>query len=73
MTDAVNYSNTAIVVIGRMMGEGNDFSKVQYISENSKQLPGEDGEDPTRKTQHLSEREEYMIQKVTENFENVTL
>lgn len=71
MTDAVNYSNTAIVVIGRMMGEGNDFSKVQYISENSKQLSGDDGEDPTRKTQQLSEREEYMIQKVTENFENV--
>ena len=68
MADAKAYSDTAIIVVGRLMGEGNDFSKTQYFSN---QAGG--GEDSTRKLQSLSEREEYMISLVCENFENVIL
>lgn len=68
MADAKAYSDTAIIVIGRLMGEGNDFSKTQYFSN---QAGG--GEDKTRKLQSLSAREEYMINLVSENFENVIL
>ena len=63
MQDAREYSDTAIIVLGRFMGEGNDFSKQQFIKN------GED--DTTRKLQELSVREEYMINLVKENFENV--
>lgn len=69
MANAKSYSDTAIVVLGRLMGEGNDFSKTQYIAENSKQV----GEDTSRKLQSLSEREEYMINLVCENFKNVVI
>ena len=68
MANAKAYSDTAIIVIGRLMGEGNDYSKIQYFSN---QAGG--GEDPTRKLQSLSEREEYMIDLVCENFENVII
>ena len=68
MDNAIAYSDTAIIVIGRLMGEGNDFSKVQYFSN---QAGG--GEDKTRKLQSLSAREEYMINLVCENFENVII
>ena len=68
VADAVAYSDTAIVVLGRLMGEGNDFSKIQYFSN---QAGG--GEDATRKLQSLSAREEYMINLVCENFENVII
>lgn len=61
--NAVEYSDTAIVVIGRLMGEGNDYSKKQYIS------TGEDNEE--RKLLSISEREEYMLEIVTQNFETV--
>ena len=61
--NAVEYSDTAIVVLGRLMGEGNDYSKKQYIS------TGEDNED--RKLLSISEREEYLLDVVTENFETV--
>ena len=68
MADAVAYSDTAVIVLGRLMGEGNDFSKVQYFSN---QTGG--GEDPTRKLQSLSAREEYTIDLVCESFENVVI
>ena len=68
MADAKAYSDTAIIVLGRLMGEGNDFSKVQYFSN---QAGG--GQDNTRKLQSLSAREEYMINLVCENFENVII
>lgn len=67
ITNAKNYSDTAIVVIGRLMGEGNDFSKTQYITDNGSCI----AEDSDRKLQGLSEREEYMLELVSENFENV--
>ena len=68
MQNAVAYSDTAIVVLGRMIGEGNDTSKVQYFSN---QAGG--GQDNTRKMQSLSAREEYMINLAAEKFENVIL
>ncbi len=69
MADAKAYSDTAIIVLGRLMGEGNDFTKtVQYFS---KQAGG--GQDNTRKLQALSEREEYMINLVCENFDKVII
>ena len=68
MAEAKAFSDTAIVVIGRLMGEGNDYSKTQYFSN---QAGG--GQDDTRKLQSLSAREEYMIDLVCENFENVIL
>ena len=63
MNNARAFSDTAIVVIGRLMGEGNDYSKKQYIS------TGDDNND--RKLLSISEREEYMLDLVTANFENV--
>lgn len=68
MEDALAYSDTAIIVLGRLTGEGSDSSKIQYLSQ---QTGG--GEDPTRKLQSLSEREEYMINLVSEKFENVII
>jgi beta-glucosidase len=68
MTNAKEFSDTAIIVLGRLMGEGNDFSKIQYFSN---QAGG--GQDDTRKLQSLSAREEYMIELVCENFENVII
>lgn len=69
MSEAKNFSDTAIIVLGRLMGEGNDYSKTQYIAENCKNV----GEDKNRKLQSLSEREEYMIKIVTENFDKVVV
>ena len=68
MANAKAYSDTAIIVLGRLMGEGNDFSKIQYFSN---QAGG--GQDDTRKLQSLSEREEYMIDLVCANFETVII
>lgn len=68
MNEAKEFSDTAIIVLGRLMGEGNDFSKVQYFSN---QAGG--GVDETRKLQSLSQREEYMINLVCENFDNVII
>lgn len=65
MSNARNYSDTAIVVLGRLLGEGNDYSKIQYI--------GNDENDTSRKLQSISVREEYMLQKVCENFDKVVV
>lgn len=68
MTNAAEYSDTAIIVLGRLMGEGNDYAKTQYFSN---QAGG--GQDDTRKLQSLSAREEYMIEKVSEYCKNVII
>lgn len=73
MAKAREFSDTAIIVIGRLMGEGNDFAKTQYIAENSAQLKGGNGEDKSRKLQSLSEREEYMISQVEKYFDKIVL
>ena len=65
INQAKEFSDTAIVVLGRLMGEGNDYSHKQYIKN------GEN--DESRKLLSISAVEEAMIKKVTENFENVVL
>lgn len=63
IANAKSYSDTAIVVIGRLMGEGNDYSKKQYVS------TGDDNAD--RKLLSISELEEHMLDVVTANFGTV--
>lgn len=65
MLDAREYSDTAIIVLGRLLGEGNDYSKKQYVANDSN--------DSSRKLQSISEREEYMISQVCNYFDNVIL
>ncbi len=60
---AKDYSDTAIVVLGRLLGEGNDYSKIQYIKN--------DENDTSRKLQSISAREEYMLNLVCDNFDKV--
>lgn len=63
LTQAKNYSETAIVMLGRLFGEGNDYSKYQYLC---------DGRiDKTRRMLSLSENEEHLIKKVRERFKKV--
>lgn len=65
MSSAKDFSDTAIVVLGRLMGEGNDYSHIQYIKDGNN--------DNSKRLLSLSERERYMIERVTENFEKVVL
>lgn len=61
--NAKDYSDNAVIVIGRLLGEGNDYSKKQYIKYGDN--------DETRKLQAISALEEAMIEKVCANFGNV--
>lgn len=63
MKETKNFSDTAIVVLGRFIGEGNDYSKKQYNG------TGED--DVSRKLLALSQNEEYMLNMVKKNFDKV--
>lgn len=65
MDNAKAYSDTAIVVLGRILGEGNDYSKKQYVNRGT--------DDETRKLQSISALEEIMLEKVTANFQNVII
>ena len=67
MTNAHTFSDTAIVVIGRILGEGNDYSKYQYVRNRSQKTP-----DTTRKLQELSPDEEYMLEQASA-FDNVVV
>lgn len=66
-SSAYNFSDTAIVVIGRLLGEGNDYSKYQYVAKRNQTTP-----DTTRKLQSLSEDEEYMLEQAS-TFDKVIL
>ena len=61
--NAKNFSDNAVIVISRLLGEGNDYSKKQYIKYGDN--------DNSRKLQSISELEEKMIEKVCNNFDNV--
>ena len=65
VNQAKNFSDQAIIVLGRLLGEGNDYSKVQYVSTGAN--------DTSRKLQHISDREEAMIKTVCDNFDKVVL
>lgn len=63
LSQAEEYSETAIIVLGRLIGEGNDYSHYQYL---------EDGTvDKSRKMLSISENEEYLIKTVRERFDKV--
>ncbi len=65
MAGAKAYSDTAIVVLGRILGEGNDYSHMQYVNR------GED--DANKRLQSISALEEVLIKQATDNFENVII
>lgn len=65
LSQAEGYSETAIVVIGRLSGEGNDFSHYQYLADGTI--------DKSRKMLSLSENEEYLIKTVSERFDKVVV
>ena len=65
LSQAEDFSDTAIVVIGRLMGEGNDCSHYQYLADGTVVKD--------RKQLSLSENEEYLIKTVSERFEKVVV
>lgn len=72
LEDAKEYSQTAIVVIGRVSGESNDSPKEQY-----KNAPDGTGKpaaqyiDKTRTYLEISTEEEELLKYVGQNYENV--
>lgn len=68
LDNALKYSDTAIVVIGRVSGESNDSPKVQYKKNTSSSSIVTD---PNRTYLEISEEEEDLLKYVGENYENV--
>ena len=75
LTNAEAYSDTAIVVIGRVSGESNDSPKVQYKGDpgtgKKTGMPAEDHIDKTRTYLEISTEEEALLEYVGETYENV--
>lgn len=67
-TNAISYSNTAIVVIGRVAGESNDCPKVQYKGLGSDLTAVSDS---TRTYLDISTEEEALLTWAGKNFSNV--
>lgn len=63
MTRAKEYSDTALIVIGRRGGEGRDLEKCQYDTNGRR--------DDSRTYLEISPAEEILIDTVTRNFANV--
>ena len=68
LANAQEFSNTAIVVIGRLNGESNDATKEQYKKVAAE---GDIVVDETRGQLELSTEEEELLAYVGENFDNV--
>lgn len=68
LDSAKNYSDTAIVVFGRLAGESNDATKQQY---KRTEKDGEIVEDDTRTMLELSTEEENLLTYVGANYKNV--
>ncbi len=72
---AKNYSDTAIVVIGRVSGESNDSPAVQYKQGAGKSaatgMLADSKIDKTRTYLEISTEEEALLNYVAENYENV--
>ena len=68
LNDAQMYSNTAIVVIGRVSGESNDSPKVQYKGVNGSSAASVDN---SRTYLEISTEEENLLTFVGQNFEKV--
>lgn len=73
LSTAKNYSDTAIVVIGRVSGESNDSPKVQYKNCSSKGKPSDSYIDATRTYLEISTEEEALLKYVGENYEKVVV
>lgn len=71
LSDAKSYSDTAIVVIGRVSGESNDSPKVQYKNCSGKGMPADKYIDKTRTYLEISTEEEGLLKYVGENYDNV--
>ncbi len=70
LANALDFSDTAIVVISRYSGESNDMPLTQYrVTEKD----GEVQADSTRTSLELSPEEEELLAYVGENYENVVV
>ena len=70
LTDAEEFSDTAIVVIGRLAGESNDLPWVQYKRTTR---AGEVDRDLTRKTLELSSEELELLEYVGATYDHVVV
>ena len=70
-----SYSDTAIVVIGRVSGESNDLPKTQYkgVYNATIHANGTDNKDTTRTYLEISTEEEEMLKYVGANFDKVVV
>ena len=68
---ARSYSDTAVVVIGRVSGESNDSPKVQYKNCSGKGMPADSFIDKTRTYLEISTEEEDLLKYVGANYKNV--
>lgn len=73
LDDAKNFSDTAIVVIGRVSGESNDSPKVQYKNCSGKGMPSSQYIDETRTYLEISTEEEELLEYVGENYDKVVV
>lgn len=67
LKDAEDFSDTALVVLGRMSGESSDAPKVQYKGNKSSSTP----DDRDRTYLEISTEEEDLLNYVAENYGNV--
>lgn len=75
LENAKEYSDTALVVIGRVGGESNDMPKAQYKGEYdaSAYASGTDERDESRTYMEISTEEEALLEYVGANFDNVVV
>ncbi|MCH5180256.1 MAG: glycoside hydrolase family 3 C-terminal domain-containing protein [Erysipelotrichales bacterium] len=72
LENALDFSDTAIVVIGRTSGESNDSPKVQYKKTSKSTKPDAiDTTDNDRTYLEISTEEEALLEYVAGNYENV--
>ena len=69
LDNAKAFSNTAIVVIGRVAGESSDAPKVQYKGLKSTNIP----DDASRTYLEVSKEEEELLEYCGRNYENVVV
>ena len=73
LDNAEGFSDTAIVVIGRVSGESNDSPKVQYKNCSGKGMPSDQYIDKTRTYLEISTEEEALLEYVGKTYENVVV
>ena len=75
LQNAEAYSDTAIVVIGRVSGESNDLPKVQYKGEfdAAAHANGTDNKDTTRTYLEISTEEEALLKYVGAHYDKVVV